>query len=120
MGTGCLVVSGRVWSCPAVIGYGQLAVVPWCVGSDVPPQVITHPAPMQLVTVQPVAGHVTWHSGLEPQSTSHDEVLPHSTWQYSPAAHPTSHGSPGWHWTSQLSPPGVQSWPHAWANEHTQ
>jgi hypothetical protein len=82
---------------PVAIDYGQVAVVPWCVGIAPVPQLITHPAPTQLFTVQPVAGQVTWHSGLVPQSTSHDEVLLHSTWQYSPAAHPTSHGSPGWH-----------------------
>jgi hypothetical protein len=67
---------------------------------------------VQLCTVQPVAGQVTWHSGLDPQSTEHDDALLHSTWQCSPAAHPTEHGSPGWHWTSQASPPGVHSWLH--------
>jgi hypothetical protein len=105
---------------PRIGGYGQVAVAPWYVGSAVVPQLTTHRGPTQLFTVQPVAGQVTWHSGLDPQSTSHDDDSSQPTWQRSPAAHPTSQGLPGWHWTSQLSPPGVQSWLQSWASEHTQ
>jgi len=97
-----------------------VAVEPLRVGSALVPHVIWHAAPTQLCTVQPVGGHVTWHSGLEPQSTLHGDAVLHSTWQSSPAAHPTSQASPEWHWTSQASPPGVQSWLHGPASAHTQ
>ena len=57
----------------------HVAVVPLRTGAPVAPHDTTHAVPTQLVTVQPRAGHVTWHSGLDPQSTLHDDALLHST-----------------------------------------
>jgi hypothetical protein len=98
----------------------HVAVVPLRVGPPVAPHDTTHAVPMQLVTVQPLAGHVTWHSGLDPQSTVHGDAELHSTWHSSPAAQPTSHGAPARHCTSQSCPPGVQSWLHGPSSTHTQ
>jgi hypothetical protein len=100
--------------------HGQVAVAPLRVGPPVAPHDTTHAVPMQLCTVQPLAGHVTWHSGLAPQSTLHGAAALHSTWQCSPAAHPTSHAAPARHCTSHSSPPGVQSWLHGPSSAHTQ
>src|ERR1044071_9250021 len=52
--------------------HGQLAVVPLCDGSDPRPHETWHVGPVQLFTVQPVAGQVTLQSLLDPQSTEHD------------------------------------------------
>ena len=101
-------------------GHGQVAVDPLWVGSVPAPHVIWQAAPLQLRTVQPEAGQVTWHSGLVSQSTLHDDAALHSTWQCSPSAQPTEHGSPGWHWTSQARPPGSHAWLHGPPSAHTQ
>ena len=97
---------------PGGVGHGQVAVVPLCDGSDPRPHETWHVGPVQLFTVQPVGGQVTWQSGLDLQSTEHDDAWLHSTWQCSPAAQPTLHGAPGAHWTSQASPPVVHAWLH--------
>src|SRR5688572_10893222 len=76
---------------PVGADHEHVAVEPFRAGSAVPPHTTSHAAPTQLRTVHSDAGHVTWHSGLDPQSTSHDDAPLHSTWQYSPAAQPTSH-----------------------------
>jgi hypothetical protein len=94
--------------------------VPLCDGSDPRPHKTWHVGPVQLFTVQPVAGHVTLQSVLDPQSTEHDDAWAHSTWQGSPAAQPTLHGSPGAHWTSQALPPVVHAWLHGAASGQTQ
>ena len=49
--------------------HGHVAVVPLSVAIPVCPHVTIQSAPVQLVTVQPVAGHVTWQSNAPPQST---------------------------------------------------
>ena len=59
--------------------HGHVAVLPLRVGPPVAPHDTTHDVPMQLFTVQPLAGHVTWHSGLDPQSTLHGDAELHST-----------------------------------------
>jgi hypothetical protein len=79
-----------------------------------------HAGPVQLFTVQPVGGQVTSQSGLDPQSTAHDEAWSHSTWQCSPAAQPTLHGAPGAHWTSQPLPPVAHAWLHGASSGQTQ
>ena len=97
---------------------GQVAVEPLRVAAP-KPHVTTQSAPTQSVTVQPVAGHVTWHSELAPQSTAHDDAEEHSTWHSSFSAHWTSTGPwlPWmWHWL----PPGVQSTVHPPVDGHTQ
>jgi len=43
------------------------------------PHVTSHAAPTHWSTVHPVAGPVTWHSGLVPQSTVHNAAALHST-----------------------------------------
>src|SRR3954471_24570122 len=61
--------------------YGQVAVVPVRVGSPPRPQVTAHALPVQPVTVQPVAGRVTFQSAEPPHSTLHELACEHSTWQ---------------------------------------
>ena len=54
-------------------------MVPLGVPTPVSPHVTVQSAPTQFVTVQPVAGHVTWHWGLLAQSTLQLVALSHST-----------------------------------------
>jgi hypothetical protein len=101
------------WPRSRAAGHGQVAVVPLRDGSEPRPHDTWHAEPaLQLFTVQPVGGQVTWQSGLDPQSTAHDDAWSHSTWQCSPAAQLVLHGSPGAHWTSQALPPAVHAWLH--------
>jgi hypothetical protein len=58
-----------------------VAVEPLCVAAPSVPHDTTHSGPTQFVTVQPDAGHVTWHSAVPMQSTSQLAVVLHSTWQ---------------------------------------
>jgi hypothetical protein len=53
--------------------HGQVAVEPLCDGREPRPHDTWH-APVQLFTVQPVAGQVTSQSGLDPQSTEQDDA----------------------------------------------
>jgi hypothetical protein len=82
------------------LDHGQVAVVPAIVAAPALPHVTWQPTPTQLVTVQPVAGHVTWHSEADVQLTFTGGALADaSTWHSSPGAHVTSHASLGAHWT---------------------
>lgn len=60
--------------------HGHVAIVPLRVAAaPSSPHATTQLAPTQLVTVQPVDGHVTWQSLAPPQSTLHVVASPHST-----------------------------------------
>jgi hypothetical protein len=97
---------------------GHVAVVPVCVAMPIVPHVTSQLSPVQLVTVQPVAGHVTWQSSDPPQSTLHEEASAHSTWQSPLESHWTSTGPIPpctWH-----SPPSVQVCVHVSVPMHAQ
>ena len=64
----------------ALFAYGQVAVEPvFVAGVDPRPHETTQFGPVQFVTLQPVAGQVTWQSPLLPHSTSHDAAVTHAT-----------------------------------------
>lgn len=65
--------------------------MPLTVPAPIAPHATTQ-SPTQFVTVHPVAGHVTWHSGLLPQSTMQLVEVAHCTWHQPPGTQDAVHG----------------------------
>lgn len=99
--------------------YGQVAVVPLRLAAPPSPHDTTHAAPTQAVTVQPVAGQVTWQSLDPPHATSHELAPEHSTWQDELFWQVTSTG-PELPWMWHSAAPLAQVCPQSSFPVHTQ